>query len=292
MKAAPLLFATVLGAALASTGWYLAGSRDQPSAGEGADEGSALVLARLDRLDERLADIEGALGERALEAGRRSAGPGLSGTAAASSGAASGGAGGTDRATAAPTITAEAIAEALKQAEAQKWASKKNSELLMEGNRRLQTRDALGAAEIFERLLERDLEKEDRAQALTQLGAARRAAGDGEASVEALEEAVRVAGRNTQAGQTASYQLVWSHATNKDYDAAAIEVDRLLRTPRLPAQTEQYARWAAVVVAQQRGDAGAADQSLEDFRTRYGESDRGKQLIADLERRREALDGN
>lgn len=282
---AQLLIGTLIGGAIATAACLLL---DAPAAREDVADplpSQEQLLARLDRLDRRLEDLATRLEDGHRIAPVRSATPGLSGSASTPRREDESG---TPEAAAPTAISVDDLAKAIAKAEDQKWAERKNSELLAAANRRLKNQDPQGAREILERLLRRDLDEEERVTALMQLGITTRAAGDGEASVKALEEAVRLAGHESETGQYASYQLVWSYTNTKDYAAAAIEVDRLLNRKALSPGLEPNVRWARVIIAQAQGDTAAADRGYEDFVARYGDSEMGKKLIEDLDRRRAA----
>lgn len=282
---AQLLIGSLIGGAIATAAFLVL---DQPAPREEAVAALPAhdrVIARLDSLDRRLAELTSRLDVGLTAVPDTPTAPGLRGSVPAAS---SGSETPTADAPAPAAISVDDLAKALVKAEDQKWAERKNSELLAAANRRLKNQDPQGAREILDRLLRRDLDEKERVSALVQLGVTTRAAGDGEASIEALEEAVRLSGRDDETGQYASYQLVWSYTQTKDYAAAAIEVDRLLNSKSLSPTFEPNVRWASVIIAQARGDSAAADRGYDDFVQRYADTPQGKKLIEDLDRRRAA----
>jgi len=273
MNLSSFLLGIALGAAGVGAAWMLAA--DAPLATDVADaEDSSEILAQLAAIRARL-DATPGLPGTPPPGGR---GPQLEGAAASrpASTEASEGQGDAD---ARPDLVRVDASEAALERIMQRWEARKEERkyaglddkaLRAEATRLLyQEKNAVAARAALQTLLKRDLDEEQRVNAMTELGGVHRSLQDFERSAEVLRDARRLAGADSAQGAQAGYQLVWTLATAKEPAEALVEADRVLESKGLSDQLRPWARWAAAKMADQSGNHGRAladwQQLLEDF---------------------------
>jgi tetratricopeptide (TPR) repeat protein len=279
MRSMSPLLAALLGAAVVGVVWFLAPA-DGPL-GEGAPSGDMApvvlgagdqteVLARLDGIERRLDALGKAVNAAPV---RLSEGPALEGRAPPSAG---------DDAPVAPATSDQPLAvsdDALervverleKKKQEQRFAKMSTEQMLAEARRlRDRQRDMNGAREVLEHLLTRDLENEERAKALLDLGAVHRGTQEYEQSERRLREAMRVAGDDSETGVQAGYQLIWTFSRAKQPERGLAMADHLLKSRGTTEQFRPWMRWAAARMAMDSGDKARARTDyralLEDFK--------------------------
>ncbi|MDJ0522475.1 MAG: hypothetical protein QNJ90_10445 [Planctomycetota bacterium] len=285
MRSTSPWLAALLGAAVVGVAWFVtAGAgddaplRDLPSgelvpaeASGPPGGGSNEVLARLDGIERRLDALAEAVRARPV---REPAGPTLAGRVPEPEGEPS--APPTDQPLAVSDDALERVVERIERKKREQRFGKMSNEQMLAEARRLRDRerDMNGSREVLEHLLTRDLESEDRAKALLDLGAVHRGTQEFEASERRLREAMRVAGEDSDVSVHAGYQLIWTYSQAKKPARGLEMADYLLRSRNRAPQLRPWIRWAAAKMALDSGDQTRARTDyralLEDFRGKKG----------------------
>ena len=298
MRGMSPLLAAFLGAALVGVAWFLAPTEEPQADGMTAGDMTPVVLgsddqrevlARLDGIERRL----DALG-RAVNAAPvpLSVGPALEGRAPPSAGDDAPPAATPDQPLAVSDDALERVVERLeKKKQEQRFAKMSTEQMLVEARRlRDRQRDMNGAREVLEHLWTRDLENEERAKALLDLGAVHRGTQEYEQSEKRLREAMRVAGEDSETGVQAGYHLIWTFSRAKQPERGLAMADHLLKSRGTTEQFRPWVRWAAARMAMDSGDKARARNDyralLEDFK---GEA-AFKQIVVDATRNLKELE--
>ncbi|MBL8728142.1 MAG: hypothetical protein JNM25_06910 [Planctomycetes bacterium] len=198
---------------------------------------------------------------------------------------------------AAPTtvIDAAQLRRALDEIDAQrsqeKYAAMSDQELLAEVGRLQWKSVDLGEAEVaLRQLLARDLDADQRANALTQLGMLQRQRKDVAGSERTLQAVVDDRGMRDKAGSWAAYQLAW---TMRERDpSAALGVADALAQQAGDAGMRTRARWTAARLAEETGDVARARADYEALLGVCGDSKEFADVAKDIRFRLDRLNGH
>jgi len=290
--------AAFLGAAIVGVAWSLAGGGAETRQDDGIASGvppivldhgdQRAVLARLDGIERRLDALGKAVNAEPVRAAE---GPLLQGRAPGAAAPASEGssAQGDAAALAVSDEALERVVERLeKKKQDQRFARMSDEQMIAEARRlRDRERDLNGAREVLEHLLTRDLDGEERARALMDLGAVHRGTGEYERSESRLREAMRLAGEDSEVGVQAGYQLIWTYSQAKEPARGLAMADHLLQAaPTSPTSRgmRPWIRWAAARMALDSGDKARARTEFRALLEDFKDSKQHAQIKADATR--------
>jgi tetratricopeptide (TPR) repeat protein len=172
----------------------------------------------------------------------------------------------------------------------ERYAAMDDQELLAEVGR-LQWKGAdLAEAEVaLRQLLARDLDADQRANALTQLGMLQRQRKDMPGSERTLQAVVDERGMRDKAGSWAAYQLAW---TLRERDpSAALGVADALAQQAGDAGMRTRARWTAARLSEEVGDVARARADYEALLLVCGDGKEFADVAKDIRYRLERLNG-
>ena len=292
MSTASPLVGFLAGAAVVGGAWLLLGtgvSNEVPHAADDPLAGiapTADVDARLARMERRLDEIAGALDRRAADA---SPGPGLTVRGTESAGEATATSGGAPAEQ--PVITDEVLDKTIERMRDRRFAKMSSQQMRAEAHRQIrQVKDLNAARDILERLLERDLESDERGQVLTDLGSVHRSLQDFEASEKILRDAMRTAGMDSETGIKAGYHLVWTHSAAGEPAKGLAMADELLANRSAPDTFKPWLRWAGARMALDSGDHERAIRDYRQLMADVKDDQRYKQIVRDTADKLKRLD--
>jgi hypothetical protein len=292
--------AALLGAGVVAVVWFLfdggaeegadsLGGDGPPIIVESADQRA--VLARLDGIERRLDALATAVGARPAQDGDS---PRLSGRARPSAetpgharGEASAGTAAVEGGALAVSDEAlERVVDRLEKKKREQRFSKMSDQQMLAEARRLRDRERNmhAAGETLEHLLTRELDDDDRARALLELGAVHRGALDFEKSEQRLREAMRVAGEDSETGVQAGYHLIWTYSRAKNPARGLAMADHLLQSPGATKAFRPWIRWAAARMALASGDKARARSDYRALMRDLKDKQAYKQILTDAAR--------
>jgi hypothetical protein len=190
-----------------------------------------------------------------------------------------------------PQQLRRALDEIDAQRQREKFGSMSNQELLAEvGRLQWKDSDVAGADAALQQLLARDLEPQERAQALTQLGMLQRQRHDLDGAEHTLRAVVDEHGMRDKTGAWAGYQLAWTLAERNP--VAALGVADAVAQQADSDGMRTRARWTAARMAEMSGDAVRARADYQAILAVVGDDKEFADVAKDIRYRLEQLGGN